>query len=145
MPTDSQLQAAAERAERLLTAAGGRQTPARRRILALLLASKRPLSHLDLEQALAQQDPIDRVTVYRVLDWLVARQLSHKIAGDDRVWRFSAQAIDPAHQHAHFHCERCGQFYCLAAIETVLPASLPPGFSASSVELTIKGICANCR
>ncbi|XZG70549.1 Fur family transcriptional regulator [Chitinibacteraceae bacterium HSL-7] len=118
-----------------------RITPWRVRVLTLLLSTQHPLSHQDVLNALGPD--ADRVTVYRILDWLTEVELAHKLAGDDRIWRFAA-APTP-HHHAHFHCQRCGRFYCLEDVSTDPPAALPPGFAAESVEITVKGICAACR
>ena len=64
-----------------------RITHARTSVLATLLAASRALSHQEIQEALAD---MDRVTLYRALDSLTEAGLSHKIAGDDRVYRYSA-------------------------------------------------------
>ena len=78
-----------ERARAALRATGERVTPARLRVYAALLDSAQALSHHELESALGTVEPVDRVTLYRVLDWLVEQGLAHRVAGIDRVWRFS--------------------------------------------------------
>ena len=91
---------------------------------------------------LGTSDAMDRVTLYRVLDWLVAQGLAHRIAGLDRVWRYSI-AADAHEGHAHFQCNHCGKVVCLSGIgERRVP--LPPGFRSERVELTVKGLCAQC-
>ncbi|MBM3116575.1 Fur family transcriptional regulator [Jeongeupia naejangsanensis] len=128
-------------ARELIARTGARATAARLRVLAALIAAQRPLSHLDVVEGL---DPaIDRVTVYRVLEWLTDEGLAHKLAGDDRVWRFSVATVQ--HRHAHFHCRVCGRFYCIESFRTDLPVALPQGFAAEALEITIKGVCADCR
>lgn len=123
----------------------GRATPARARVLELLLAAKSAQSHAELEQRLAAQGGMDRVTLYRVLDWLVTHGLAHRIAGEDRVWRFSAVAGGhSSHEHAHFHCDTCGRTYCLEALRPVLALSLPPGYRCRAAELTLHGQCPQC-
>ena len=72
-----------------LRATGVRITPARAAVFKLLHESERALSHQEIESGLGRANPLDRVTVYRVLDWLVEQGLAHKVAGLDRVWRFS--------------------------------------------------------
>ena len=126
----------------------GRATPARMRVLAALLAAPRALTHGELERELEQTDPLDRVTLYRVLDWLVQEGLAHKIAGEDRVWRFNASAVETTahtHQHAHFRCDHCGKVYCLENIATGFALDLPAGFRAEAVELTVAGACPECN
>ncbi|GAA5784409.1 Fur family transcriptional regulator [Chitiniphilus shinanonensis] len=128
-------------ARTLVARAGARVTPWRVKVLAALMNAHRPLSHLDVLTTLGPE--ADRVTVYRVLEWLTEVGLAHKLAGDDRVWRFSVTPVP--HSHAHFHCHRCGRFFCLEEVSTDLPLSLPPGFAAEALEITVKGICADCR
>jgi Fur family transcriptional regulator, ferric uptake regulator len=123
----------------------GRATPARMRVLADLLEAPRALTHGELEQQ--QSHPLDRVTLYRVLDWLVQEGLAHKIAGEDRVWRFNANAAEApthSHRHAHFRCTHCGKVYCLEQIGTACALDLPAGFRAEAVELTVTGCCPEC-
>ncbi len=121
----------------------GRATPARVQVLEALLASPRALTHAEIEARLNAADCPDRVTLYRVLDWLVSQGLAHKIAGDDRAWRFNA--VDRAnHGHAHFHCTRCGQVYCLNELQPAFAFNLPPGYQYQKAELSIQGLCPKC-
>jgi Fur family transcriptional regulator, ferric uptake regulator len=96
-----------------------RATPARERVLDILLAGPRALSHQEIEAAARERGlDFDRVTLYRVLDWLVTQRLAHKIEGRDRVWRFNAVTVTEAeHGHAHFHCTRCGKVFCLEQMQ----------------------------
>jgi Fur family transcriptional regulator, ferric uptake regulator len=134
-----------EQALQRLEAAGERVTDARIDILATLLAAERALSHRELETAVkvGGRKP-DRVTLYRVLDWLVEHGLAHKVASEDRVWRFNALAHERK-DHAHFHCERCGRVFCLDDDTAATKAPhLPRGFRPRHVELTVQGTCAQC-
>lgn len=131
--TPSTTQAAAR-----ITQLKERATPARIVVLAALLDSSCALSHVELA---AQLPPhFDRVTLYRVLDWLVARGLVHRIATPD-VWRFSAVALTP-HPHAHFICTGCHRTLCLAHPLPVL--TLPADYQVQSWEMTIYGHCPAC-
>lgn len=132
----------AEVASTSIRETGERVTPARVRVLGALLAARRALSHHELEDALGPRS-IDRVTLYRVLDWLVAQRLSCRTLGADRVFRFSA-AAHGGEAHAHFQCTACGRVVCLAA-PAAGAVGLPPGFRAERTELTVRGQCADCR
>ncbi len=131
----------AEHARSAIRDTGERVTPARVRVLGELLGAGRALSHHDLEDTLGD-DAMDRVTLYRVLDWLVERGLSCRTLGADRVFRFSA--AQGRGGHAHFECLACGRVLCLAA-PTPPANGLPPGFRAESVALTVRGRCADCN
>ena len=58
---------------------GARMTAPRVQVLAAMLAAKRVLSHHDIESMFGAAR-LDRVTLYRVLDWLVEQGLAHRIA-----------------------------------------------------------------
>lgn len=134
------------RAETLIRAMGARVTRPRVEVLAALFGARRALTHLELAQQMKRGVRIDRVTIYRVLKWLTSRDLAHKIADDDRVWRFNAAGDQPgpAHDHAHFKCKRCGDVICLDAVRAVGSIRLPSGYRRQEVELTVKGLCAEC-
>jgi Fur family ferric uptake transcriptional regulator len=132
-----------EHAAQLLGQHGARLTGPRQRVLAALLEAASPQSHADIMQRLDATGSMDRVTVYRVLEWLVTQGLAHRIAGDDRIWRFNAGA-DEAHHHAHFRCTRCGQMYCLEETRPQFALNLPSGFRFQHAELTLEGLCPAC-
>lgn len=110
-------------AEIQLRQASVRITKARLKVLMALLEAKRAFSHHEVQDRFAD---MDRVTLYRTLDCLIEAGLAHKIAGDDRVFRYSAgtdhsqQHGTPEtttkvmqHQHGHFKCTRCARVFCL--------------------------------
>jgi Fur family transcriptional regulator, ferric uptake regulator len=132
-------------AEDLLRAAGHRVTRARVRVLTELLRAHHPLSHQELADTLEPSEHIDRVTLYRVLEWLTGNHLAHRVLGEDRVWRYGMQPAESQHHHAHFKCNDCGQVFCLDELSTAFAVNVPSGYQASEIELTIKGRCAVCR
>jgi Fur family ferric uptake transcriptional regulator len=136
-------------AEELLRSTGERVTRGRVVVLASLLEAKRALTHGEVETRIERLYEIDRVTVYRVLDWLTQQGLTHRLAGDDRVWRFTA-AHEPhprgggAHPHPHFVCNTCGDVICLDAVSATPRVVLPAGYKSEELEVTVKGQCAMC-
>ena len=151
-PTPS-LPAAVDAAQERLRALGARVTQPRVCILACLIGSDIPLTHQAVIDRLpGGAEAIDRVTVYRVLDWLVEQGLAQKRAGNDRVFRFSlieheAARAEVHRRHSHFLCSRCARPFCLDA-ESAPPRQaaprVPSGFAVEHVELTVTGICAEC-
>lgn len=133
-----------DQAEEAVRGTGARMTRPRVMVLAVLLGAERALTHTEVEARLPRAAEVDRVTIYRVLEWLVANGLAHKIAGDDRVWRFNAAAHAHAGPHAHFQCSDCGQVICLEQAPARPAVKLPAGYKPQQVELTIKGLCAHC-
>ena len=135
----------ASQAAALLLATGARQTRARIEVLAALLRADEALTHHEVERRLRRGHDVDRVTLYRVLDWLTEQGFAHKVSGRDRVWRFSAarHARAPGGGHAHFECSSCGKVICLD--EARLPSiPLPAGYRRRDIEVTIKGRCDQC-
>jgi Fur family ferric uptake transcriptional regulator len=131
-------------AEALIKETQSRVTAARVRVLAFLLKYSRSFTHNEIEQELGIKEPIDSVTLYRVLDWLAERELIHKVAGADQVWRFSAGSAHASHEHAHFQCSKCATITCFNKVKLPRNISLPPGFSSQEVNFLIKGICPQC-
>ncbi|MBM3357245.1 MAG: transcriptional repressor [Betaproteobacteria bacterium] len=133
-----------DRAETLVERTGARVTRQRVEVLKILLAAPRALTHHEIEQRAHRGPRMDRVTIYRVLEWLTANGLAHKIAGDDRVWRFNA-AEGHGRTHAHFHCSDCGEVICLDEVAAARNLRLPQGYRSQELELTVRGLCAACR
>ena len=135
-------------AEAAIRQTADRLTQPRVAVLACLMSLDHAASHFDVAQALARHHPMDRVTVYRVLEWLVEVGIAHRISGDDRVWRFMindpSAAIAPHHQHAHFSCTTCGQTFCLDDVPNKLTFKLPSGFKPAEVDLKFRGRCLHC-
>jgi Fur family ferric uptake transcriptional regulator len=133
-----------DRAEALVRRTEARVTRPRVEVLAVLLAAGRALTHQQVARQANRALGIDRVTIYRVLEWLTVRDLAHQIAGEDRVWRFNAAADERAQRHAHFRCNRCGEVTCLEKVVPMPSIALPSGYRSQEVELTVKGLCASC-
>jgi Fur family ferric uptake transcriptional regulator len=130
-------------AQERLKAVGERQTSARLAVLTLLLDAPNAVTHQDIaDQLKAAGEQCDRVTLYRVLDWLVAHRLAHKMAGEDRIWRFNAVS-DEQHVHPHFHCIQCGKVSCMATVHVNI-TPLPKGYRSINADTTIQGACPDC-
>lgn len=125
----------------LIRSISARVTAPRVAVLAVLLQARRALTHGEIERRAGN---IDRVTVYRVLDWLTQSGIAHRISGVDRVWRFTAAAPHRSDGHAHFQCNCCGAVICLDQRADRYRMRLPAGYRQEQVELTIHGRCVNC-
>ena len=125
----------------LLRAAGVKVTPGRVRVLDALAGAAGPLSHADLETRFPDAD---RVTLYRVLDSLVACGLALKAVDARGVFRFSASGARREHSgHVHFRCTDCGGVFCLKAAPPP-PPKLPRGFRLAEADYDVRGTCADC-
>ncbi len=133
-----------EKAEAMIRCTGGRATSGRVRILAILLAEQRAVTHHEIEERLSGGHSLDRVTLYRVLEWLSKKCFVHRLVRDDRAWRFRANIDVHPHQHAHFECMRCIRVICLDDLKAKYDGQLPAGYRSQKIELTVKGLCAEC-
>lgn len=112
-------------------------------MLELLSGAAAPLSHQEIEASLGAGS-LDRVTLYRVLDWLVEVGLAVKHADERRVWRFALASGGEHGGHAHFRCDGCGRVYCLD-VPAPRPPALPRGFTLARASLDLSGRCAACN
>ncbi|MCX7165154.1 MAG: transcriptional repressor [Rhodocyclales bacterium] len=130
----------------LIRATGVKVTRGRVRVLDALHAARQPLCHGELESRLggAEEAAIDRVTLYRILDSLVACGLALKAVDTRGVFHFSAAGAQRQHaDHIHFRCTDCGGVFCLKA-EPPPPPRLPRGFRLGAVAFDVRGTCASC-
>jgi Fur family ferric uptake transcriptional regulator len=111
-------------------------------VLQALDDARRAVSHAELEASLT--GPIDRVTLYRVLDSLVDAGLALRQVGDDRTSRFSLADGGDHDAHSHFHCDDCGRVFCMPFKPPRKPA-LPPGFALEGADLRLHGHCPDCQ
>jgi Fur family transcriptional regulator, ferric uptake regulator len=93
-------------------------------------------------------DKVDKVTLYRTLKTFEENKLIHSIDDGSGSIKYalcqeSCQCI-PADLHIHFLCTKCQQTYCLTDI-SIPSITLPSYFSLESINIIVKGICANCR
>ncbi|MGH1360402.1 MAG: Fur family transcriptional regulator [Burkholderiaceae bacterium] len=131
-------------AEQRLRQHGHRVTRPRQLILATLLAADCASSQDELSRTLEKSNyEVDRVTVYRVLEWLVEHKLAHRVSSDSRAWQFNA-LNDEEHEHGHFACRECERIFCLADREINVAPKMPAGFRADESELLVRGRCPDC-
>ena len=133
-----------EQAEEMIRHTGDRITSGRIRVLSILLAEKQAITHHEIEDRISDDQPLDRVTLYRILEWLSKKGLAHKVISGDRKWRFRTNIYTGSHQHAHFKCSHCTTVICLNDVKAEYSWPLPPGYQSQGVELTVKGVCAEC-
>ncbi len=132
-------------AKQIISKAGLRATKAREIVLTTILEAESALSQPEVFTKLAEHN-IDRVTVYRVLDWLTEHHLVHKISGDNRAWKFQASHADHAddHSHSHLHCNACGKVMCIHELSAKFPQALLSKYQITQVQVNLKGICPDC-
>ncbi|MBO6186952.1 MAG: transcriptional repressor [Prevotella sp.] len=128
----------------LLEQHGVKPTANRIVVVKALAAAGRPMSLTELEYNILT---IDKSGIFRALTLFRDHHLVHVIEdGGDGV-RYElchSHATDVDDDlHVHFYCERCRRTFCLEQV-AVPAVPLPPGFTMTSVNYMVKGICPEC-
>jgi Fur family ferric uptake transcriptional regulator len=129
----------------LLGGARLRCTAAREAVLAILLATGRPMSREQVASHPGGQR-LDRVTIYRTLAALQRAGLVHAVQGVAGPCLFCANAAAEdgcPGGHPHFQCLSCGEMRCLA--DQGLPrVALAPGTEVRAKQFVVYGTCPSC-
>ena len=139
-------------AEALCAQHGQRLTPIRRKVLAVLLASHKPLGAYEIIDRMAPKGSHSGsrpapITAYRALEFLRENGLVHRIESRNAF-------IACVHNHAagalvvFLICERCGAVGEASSAEvtsTLTSAARAAGFTPKSPGIEISGICTHCR
>ncbi len=121
-------------------------TPLRRAVLALVLQAERPLTAYQLLERLQTARRAAPPTIYRALDFLLARRLVHRI---ERLGAFVACA-EPDHEHALVQFLICRQCRAVTELddhhvaEAVATAAEGARFRLEHAVIEIDGLCAAC-
>ncbi len=137
-----------DRLEEMMKEAGVRISPVRTLIARAIAEADRPVSGLEIECALAT---VDRSSITRALSLFVSTGLVHTIEDGSGSVKYELCSSPHSHNdsegdpdlHPHFHCLVCGRTFCLHD-QSIPVLPLPPGFTARSANLVIKGRCAAC-
>lgn len=123
----------------------GVKPTANRILVAKALASEhRPLTMAELEDRIGS---IDKSGIFRALTLFKERHLVHVLEdaeGARYELCYSLNHQEDNDMHVHFHCERCGQTFCLE--DTPLPCiDLPEDYTMQSATYVVKGVCPKCK
>jgi len=122
-------------------------TPRRLLVLEVVGNSSYPLSPQEIFETVRRSHSMNRVTLYRILDLLVEKELVERISSGDRTFRYGPAPSTNHPPHPHFFCTRCRSMECLRPEALPLDVrSLQRTFPAliEKVEIRLDGICSNC-
>ncbi|MBL0917541.1 MAG: Fur family transcriptional regulator [Hydrogenophaga sp.] len=138
-----------------------RRTLTTRAVVGVFLArADQGLTHAQVFAALqARGHEVNRVTIYRLLDRLVAAGVLSRRTDDARTWRFALLGGGPVARGARagtaprFECLSCHREFVLeatgsaarAAERELLRAVARLGHAGERADLTVRGRCADCR
>ena len=131
--------------EKILEKKQVRITAVRQLLLEFFVEKNKILGLVELEKAFPRAD---RITIYRTLKTFEEKGIIHSISNGTAEVKYAlcnefctpTQHVD---NHPHFQCVKCNRLECLESV-LVPQIELPKGYSIENVEMTIRGICANC-
>lgn len=145
----------AQRALKRLKEKGYRITLPRRRVVELLSRVERPLTPFEIKDQLAESgEPVDLVSVYRILECLDQNQLLHRIWSSGRVLKcdLDEERGCSLKQHDHCHhsvvCRGCGrveEVHCPDITPLQTKIAHEAGYLIESHYLEFSGLCPLCR
>jgi len=133
-----------ERARVMLKKARLYCTEARIAILKVLMEAARPLRQDQVAEQVTRRT-LNKVTVYRTLESLVAVGLVHRAFTQNRAWHFElADHCTEKQCHPHFTCTNCGVTHCLTDISVPIARIAGRGFIISRQQVRLEGLCPAC-
>jgi len=130
----------------LLASHGLKVTGPRLAVLIMLSEAEQPLSHSELCEKMGSVD-WDPATVYRNLVRMSEVGLARVVSRLDGVSRYAFQDShqENVHAHPHFHCQRCGEIYCLSEeVTTRVHVKGPWALALKEAKVQFEGICPAC-
>jgi len=131
----------------MLRTAGVEATVNRVSILETIGNNNYPLTAMDIFHVVERTLSINRVTVYRILDLLVAKNILERLSSGGRTSYFGMAPNENHLPHPHFYCTSCGRMDCLHSesvrINTEQLQKTFPG-RIENIAVRVDGICTNC-
>ena len=135
-------------AELLCAQRGQRLTPIRRKVLAVLLATHKPLGAYEIVERLAVKGPRPApITAYRALEFLRENGLVHRIESRN-AFLACAHDHDETSMVAFLICDHCGSVGEIPAApvaQSLNAAARALGFAPKLSVVEIAGTCAHCQ
>jgi Fur family transcriptional regulator, ferric uptake regulator len=119
-----------------------KRTGCREGIIDVITKAGQPLSENEIRDRLSGN--FDRTTFYRTFKTLQENSIIHKIVVNNQLVKYAiGSSVTITKSHAHFFCNICNEVRCLEHAGIDIPP-LPRNYSASTIEIIIKGECATC-
>ena len=124
-------------AEKLLKEVNLSLTRQRVAVLELFLKEEHPMTPHEVREILEDQEHVDQVTIYRVLEALVRTRLLTQVPSTDRNSYYClAERLQGL--HAHLYCNLCRRMLC---VESPLAAQTERG---EELHVVLSGTCTQC-
>lgn len=124
-----------------------RATPLRLAVLKALGSANQAFRARDILDQIQAHRPVNKVTVYRILEDFCRRGLIRRLSGAGKAALYEL-ACEHHPPHPHFQCHSCGEVECLEPVplEWVWDELKGPlGHRADCLEIRVAGVCRRCR
>ena len=139
------------KAKEICSRSGGRFTEKRKRVLELLLVSNTPLSAYEIADAYNKTSTgsMPAMSVYRILEFLEAEQLVHKLISTNKYVACSHIMPDCVHETPQFIiCSECQSAKEIAISKGIIDELgklvAKAGYTLTNSQLELQCVCNNC-
>lgn len=131
----------------LLNNAGLEATANRLHVMQVVGGNSCPLTAAEIFHTIGRTQPINQVTVYRILELLVEQNLLERITIGGRAAHYGMAPNAHHAPHPHFICSKCAAVDCLSpeclSVDMENLRKTFPG-EVERIEVRVEGICRNC-
>ena len=117
-------------------------------VLKVISRSPKAIAPRSLLQEIRKTTPIDKVTLYRILDLFVAKKILRRMTGQKGTMCYEVMCEKHNPQHPHFVCRTCGDMECLEGIDiSDVKQRLRHTryIEEEAIDLKLEGVCGKCR
>ena len=125
-------------AEKLLKEVNLSLTRQRLAVLELFLKEEHPMTPHEVREILDDQEHVDQVTIYRVLEALVRTRILTQVPSTDRN-SYYCLAERLYGLHAHLYCNLCHRMLCVES-----PVSAGTTERGKELHVVLSGTCTRC-
>ena len=122
-------------------------TPNRMHVLEVVGGNNYPLTAAEIYSTIIRSHSVNRVTIYRILDLLVEKDILELISGAGRAAHYGLAPNENHEPHPHFYCTSCGLLDCLSpdslSVDYEQLLRTFPG-QVNRLDVRVEGICRNC-
>ena len=134
-----------KKAEDILKKASLRKTAPRVAVLEVLINSAAAITQEHITERLSDSAP-NKVTIYRVLECLMEKDIVHKAYMKDRTAFYELGHNCSNNQcHPHFTCTSCRKTICMKNVRLPMAKIPDPGFDITHQKVELRGTCPDCK
>jgi Fur family zinc uptake transcriptional regulator len=151
MGIETQREIALDHAKALVAIHDRKLTDKRSKVMAVLLDAEKPLSAYGLTDLLnvVYEEHVIANSVYRILDWLVAENLAHRLDSINKFVACQNQHCRNSHSFSIFIickvCETTSESYATQSLQKELSQRISDSMYSEIVpHLELRGVCGKC-